>query len=59
LLAKQKEYWKTKSHNATSWAFYAPMESFSLDVSSSSNSISQRCVICYYVIPLASQKKVW
>jgi hypothetical protein len=58
LLAKQKDYWKTKSHDATSWAFHAPMESFSLDVSSSSNSISQRCVICYLVISLASKNKV-
>jgi hypothetical protein len=33
LLAKQKDYWKTKSHNVTSWTFYARMESFSLDVS--------------------------
>ncbi len=58
LLAKQKDYWKTKSCDATSWAFYAPMESFFLYVSSSSNSISQRCVICYSVIPLAIQIKV-
>jgi hypothetical protein len=28
-------------------------------VSSSSNSISQRCVICYLVISLASKNKVW
>jgi hypothetical protein len=40
MLTKQRVFWKTKSHIATTWAFYLPMTSSSLKSSSNSNSTS-------------------
>jgi hypothetical protein len=53
LLAKQINFWKPKSGNATTWAFYAinnDLVTFS-KVSSSHPKLEQlRCVLCYLVV---------
>ncbi len=47
VLAKQREFWKARSRNATIWAFFAPNSSSSSNGSSSTPQFEQlKCVFC-------------
>ncbi len=58
LLRKQQDFWKGKSCITITWAFYAPLSSFSNEVSSTSNLVENlKCFFCHLVAPLVGQKK--
>jgi hypothetical protein len=46
-LAKQQDFWKVQSQNATTWAFFVPNSSSSSEVSSTSNQTEHlKCLLC-------------
>ncbi len=58
VLAKQRDFWKTKSRRTTSWAFFAHINPSSIEANSSSNLIEQfMCDIYYLVAPIVELKK--
>ncbi len=62
LLAKQRNFWKNKQHITITWAFYAPLNSFStlvkVNLNSNSNQSEQlKCVVCYLNDLVAEPKK--
>jgi hypothetical protein len=49
--AKQQEFWKVKSHDATTWALFAPISTYFSKVSSNSNQLEQlKCVFCNPIV---------
>jgi hypothetical protein len=58
LLRKHQDFWKGKNRTAMDWAFYAPLNSSSNEVSSTSNLVEQLRFFFYYlVVILVGQKK--
>jgi hypothetical protein len=63
LLAKQQNFWKNKQHITTTWAFYAPLNSFStlvkvnLNSNSNSNQSEQLKCVVYYLNDLVAEPK--
>jgi hypothetical protein len=51
LLAKQQDLWKVKSHDATTWAFFAPIITFYSEINSNSNQLEQlKRVFCNPIV---------
>jgi hypothetical protein len=57
LLEKHQDFWKGKNRIAMAWAFYAPLNSFSNEVSSTSNLVEQLRFFFYYLVIRIGQKK--
>jgi hypothetical protein len=57
-LVKQHNFWKAHSQNATTWVFFAPISSSSLEVSSTSNQPEHlRCLFCGPIAPSVGFRK--
>jgi hypothetical protein len=63
LLAKQRGFWKNKQCITTTWAFYAPLNSFltlvkvNLNSNSNSNQLEQLKCVVYYLNDLVAELK--
>ncbi len=53
------EFWKAKSHNASTWAFFTPNSSSSSEVSSNAPQSKQlKCVLCAPVVGVGLKKGI-
>ncbi len=59
VLAKQREFWKARSHNVVTWAFFTPNSSFSSEGSSNTPQFKRlKCVICILVASVRFKKGI-